>query len=178
MRSLGSSEVCWRGGTQAPAPWSDMWVCWSFPVTSLFHAHQTHKTPRLHSKEPQSRSYPSSLPTCSSGRWWRALKQSKQLGLTQLFFLSKGKFFFPKKAIAWKRKREGGVGLKHQGRHQGPSGTGEKLSRRRGMMNTPTREAAGEQGWVLEMLGKLLKGWNKVKKCKQEGILGVQLGTW
>lgn len=34
----------------------------------------------------------------------------------------------------------------------------------KGAMNTPARETAGEQGWVLELLGKLLKGWSNVKK--------------
>lgn len=28
----------------------------------------------------------------------------------------------------------------------------------------PARETAGKQGWVLEMLGKLLKGWSNVTK--------------
>lgn len=51
--------------------------------------------------------------------------------------------------------------------------------REKGAMNTPAWEMAGEQGWVLEMLGKLLKGWsNGKKKFKQEGILDAQLGTW
>lgn len=36
--------------------------------------------------------------------------------------------------------------------------------REKGAMNTPAWEMAGEQGWVLEMLGKLLKGWSNGKK--------------
>lgn len=42
-------------------------------------------------------------------------------------------------------------------------------------MSMPVRETTGEQGWVLEMPGKL-KRWKTVKK--NQGILGIESGTW
>lgn len=47
----------------------------------------------------------------------------------------------------------------------------------KGEMNTPARETTGKQRWVLEMLGKLLKGWSNRKKYKREEILSAQLET-
>lgn len=41
------------------------------------------------------------------------------------------------------------------------------------------RKDCSEQGWGLEMLGKLLKGWSdgRGEKNRQKGILGVKFGT-
>jgi len=39
-----------------------------------------------------------------------------------------------------------------------------KAVREMGAMNTPARKTACKQGWVLEVLRKLLKGWSNVKK--------------
>lgn len=52
--------------------------------------------------------------------------------------------------------------------------------REKGARSTRRGRTAGEQGWVLEMLGKLLKGWSdgggkEIKR--QKGILGVTFGS-
>lgn len=67
--------------------------------------------------------------------------------------------FFPRKATVWKRNQEDGVGLRLPGRHQGSSDLGGAV-REKGARNTRQGRTAGEQGWELEMLGNLLKGWS------------------
>lgn len=51
--------------------------------------------------------------------------------------------------------------------------------REKGARNTQQGRTAGEQGWVLEMLGKLLKGWSdggEKKKAKRDsGCKNVRL---
>lgn len=51
--------------------------------------------------------------------------------------------------------------------------------REKGARNTQQGRTAGEQGWVLEMLGKLLKGWSdggeKKKEKRDSGCKNLRL---
>lgn len=76
-------------------------------------------------------------------------------------FLSKGKDF------SLERPQHGRERRWHRPEASGKA-SGSIRNRReavkKGVMKMPARETAGKQEWVLEMLGKLLKGWSNVTK--------------
>lgn len=138
------------GGTWAPALWSDagsepstlhcrrhsflslLGTAVSHPcfyITAVPHAHKAHKTSEPRSKEPL-KPQPSQLPSPSMiQKGGEGLTSKASSGINTICGLL---FFLARTFCPWRpqHRKEGGVGLKHQGKHQSSSESEEKLLRR------------------------------------------------